>query len=317
MYAAVFQGPNRIGIESVPVREPGVDEVRVRLSGCGVCGSNLPVWEGRPWFDYPFAPGAPGHEGWGRVDAVGEQARDVRVGDRVALLSYNAFAEVDYAPSSMVVPLPESLPDTPFPGEALGCALNVLRRSDIRSGHRVAVVGVGFLGALLVALARDAGATVTAISRRRFSLDVARTMGAHHGLPIEPEEDVFGITGELTDNTGFDRVIEAAGLQQSLDLASKITREGGRLVIAGFHQDGPRTVDMQLWNWRGIDVINAHERDPAVAVRGLREAVAAVDSGRLDPSPLYTHAVTLDELPSAFEGMAARPAGYLKGWVRL
>ena len=46
---------------------------------------------------------------------------------------------------------------------------------------------------------------------------------------------------------------------------------------------------MQLWNWRGLDVINAHERDPEVYVEGMREAVEAVAAGRLDPSPLYTH----------------------------
>lgn len=59
----------------------------------------------------------------------------------------------------------------------------------------------------------------------------------------------------------------------------------GRLIIAGYHQDGPRQVDMQQWNWRGLDVINAHERDPAVAARGLREAMSAVDSGSIAPFP--------------------------------
>ena len=63
-------------------------------------------------------------------------------------------------------------------------------------------------------------------------------------------------------------MIEAVGKQWPLDLAAELTREGGRLVIAGYHQDGPRQVNMQLWNWRGFDVANAHERDPQVAVRG-------------------------------------------------
>jgi len=54
-------------------------------------------------------------------------------------------------------------------------------------------------------------------------------------------------------------VIEAAGQQWPLDLATELTRERGRLIIAGYHQDGPRQINMQLWNWRGLDVINAHE----------------------------------------------------------
>jgi CDP-paratose 2-epimerase len=73
--AAVFVGPQRLSVTSVAPPEPGPHEVRVRLEGCGVCTSNLPVWEGRPWFTYPLAPGAPGHEGWGRIDAVGSEVR--------------------------------------------------------------------------------------------------------------------------------------------------------------------------------------------------------------------------------------------------
>ena len=78
---------------------------------------------------------------------------------------------------------------------------------------------------------------------------------------------------ELTDGRWCERVIEAVGLQWPLDLAGELTGERGRLVIAGYHQDGPRQVNMQLWNWRGIDVINAHERDPQRYVDGMRAAV--------------------------------------------
>ena len=85
-----------------------------------------------------------------------------------------------------------------------------------------------------------------------------------------------------------DRVIEATGLQEPLDLASRIVRERGRLIIAGYHQDGHRTVDMQLWNWKGLDVVNAHERERAAYVRGMRDAIDAVASGRLHVEKLYT-----------------------------
>src|SRR2546423_14846877 len=97
MRAAVLAAPNQIRIEKVPLPEPGDGAVRVRLEGCGVCGSNLPPWEGRAWFKYPFVAGSPGHEGWGEVDAIGPNVTRVSVGDRVAVLSYNAFAEYDLA----------------------------------------------------------------------------------------------------------------------------------------------------------------------------------------------------------------------------
>lgn len=175
--------------------------MRVRLEGSGVCGSSGPVWEGRPWFEYPLEPGAPGHEGWGVVDAVGADVTSVAVGERVAALSYHAHATHDLADGGAVVGLPPELDGVPFPGEPLGCAMNVFERSDVREGHTVAIVGIGFLGALLTQLAVAAGARVVALSRVR-----------------------------------------------------------GRLIVAGFHQDGERSVDMQGWNWRGLDVINAHER---------------------------------------------------------
>ena len=66
---------------------------------------------------------------------------------------------------------------------------------------------------------------------------------------------------ELTGGRFCDVVIEAVGKQWPLDLAAELAGERGRLIIAGYHQDGLRQVNMQLWNWRGLDVINAHQRD--------------------------------------------------------
>jgi threonine dehydrogenase-like Zn-dependent dehydrogenase len=312
--AAVITAPGSAQLERLPTPDPGPGEVLVELEGCGVCGSDLPVWQGRPWFDYPREPGAPGHEGWGRIAAAGEGVRALAVGTRVAAISYRSDAEFDVAAADAVVALPEELDGRPFPGEALGCAMNVARRSGLRPGQTIAVVGIGFLGALLVQLAARAGARVIAISRRPFALDVARTMGAEHVLGAG--DDAVEAVQELTGGTLCDRVLEVTGRQGPLDLASQLVRVRGRLVIAGFHQDGRRTVDLQLWNWRGLDVVNAHERDPAAYVRGMRDAVDAVARGELDPAPLYTHEFSLGEIAAAFDTAAERPDGFLKALVR-
>src|SRR3954464_15689803 len=137
MRAGVIAVPRCAETVTTNVKPPDTGEILVRVEGCGICGSNLPVWEGRPWFTYPFPAGAPGHEGWGRIDAVGGEVGRVRPGDRVAVLSYNAFAEYDVADEENVVPLPPALDGQPFPGEALGCALNVFRRSEVQSQHTV------------------------------------------------------------------------------------------------------------------------------------------------------------------------------------
>jgi len=317
MRAAVLTGPGRIRIDRTERPEPGPGQIRVRLEGCGVCASNLTPWAGPEWMQFPTEPGSLGHEGWGLVDALGDGVEGLSVGDRVAALSYKAYAEYDLARADAAVRLPEALAGKPFPGEPLGCAMNIFRRSDIRRGQTVAIVGIGFLGAILTRLATDAGARVIAVSRRPFSLDVARDFGAAETIPMEDHHAIIGQVKELTGGAFCDRVIEAVGKQWPLDLAGELTRERGRLIVAGYHQDGPRQVNMWLWNWRGLDVINAHERDPRIYVQGMREAVDAVASGRLDPSPLYTHTYPLDRLDEALDATRDRPDGFLKALVTL
>jgi threonine dehydrogenase-like Zn-dependent dehydrogenase len=309
--AAVIRESRSAELVDVPLADPGAGEVRLRLEGSGVCGSDLAVWSGRPWFEYPRPAGAPGHEGWGVVDAVGEGVEGLTEGDRVAGLSYHAYAEYDLARAEDLVPLPEGVEH--FPGEALGCAVNVVRRSGIEAGDTVAVVGAGFLGCVIAQLAADAGARVIAISRRRSALATAREMGAAETIALE--EPVVERIEELTGGELCDVVVEAAGVQSTLEVAGPLTRTRGRLVIAGFHQDGGRQVDMQLWNWRGLDVVNAHERDPRVYVEGIREAASAVAGGRLDPGPLYTHRFGLDEVDRALETAVERPNGFMKALV--
>ena len=118
----------------------------------------------------------------------------------------------------------------------------------------------------------------------------------------------------LTEGRWCERVIEAVGLQWPLDLAGEITGERGRLVIAGYHQDGLRQVNLQLWNWRGLDVINAHERDPQRYIDGIRGAVALMSQGALDPRPLITP-LPLDRLGEALELARERPDGFMKAVV--
>ena len=316
MHAAVLTSPKQFEIQEFPRPEPGPTQVRVRLEGCGVCASNVPAWEGRPWFNYPMEPGSPGHEGWGIIDAVGRDVREPEPGDRVAALGYHAYSEFDVLEAAEVVRLPRELRHVPFPGEPLGCAMNVFRRSGIESGQTVAIIGIGFLGALLVRLAKNAGARVLAISRRPSALELAKQYGADEVYTLADPGDVIGPISELTSETGgCDRVIEVTGHQQPLDLATELVRIRGRLIIAGYHQDGPRQINMQQWNWRGIDVINAHERDQAVYVEGIRLAVKEVVSGRLDPTPLYTHRLPLERINDALELTRSRPDGFLKALV--
>lgn len=315
--AAALVRPTVTELVSAPVPVPGPSEVRVRLEGCGVCASSLPLWEGRPWFEYPRPAGAPGHEGWGRVEAVGAAVGDLAPGDRVALLSGHAYAEYDVADRAAVVRIPREFDGEPFPGEPFGCAMNIWARSDIRPGQRVAVVGAGFLGLLLTQLASRTGAQVVAVSRRASALELARTAGAVDTVELGEPRATIGNALAASGGGGFDRVIEAAGLQSTLDVAGAVTAEYGRLVIAGYHQDGRRQVDMQQWNWKALDVVNAHERSVERYAHGIRQAIAAIEAGRLDPFRFLTHSRSLADLDEAFALTRDRPEGFVKAVVRI
>jgi threonine dehydrogenase-like Zn-dependent dehydrogenase len=312
--AAILVHPRSFAFHELEPPIAGSRQVRVRLQGCGVCASSLSVWEGRPWFRYPLAAGAPGHEGWGVVDAIGPDVDGFAVGDRVAFLSERAYARHDIADIGALVKLPESFADMPFPGEPFACALNIFRRSDIREGQTVAIVGIGFLGAVLTALAVQAGARVIAFSRRPFSLELAERMGARTTIALGDTQRALREFWRSC-HEGCERVIEASGSQEALDLATELTAVRARLIIAGYHQDGARKVDLQKWNWRGIDVINAHEREPSEYVRGMREAIDLVAHGALDLRPLLTHRFPFDEMSVAFETLRLRPPGFVKALV--
>jgi len=314
--AVLFGKPGIGSLVRVRVPSPGAGEIRVRLEGCGVCASNLPVWEGRPWFNYPLAPGAPGHEGWGTVDAVGDGVVDLAAGDRVAFLSYHAYAEHDIAAGATVVKLPQQLAGKPFPGEPLACIMNIFRRSEIVAGQTVAIVGIGFIGAALTALAVRAGARVIALSRRPFALEMAERFGASRLIRLDDPMKALNEAKQHLADGGCERVIEAVGSQEALDIATELTATRARLVIAGYHQDGERRVSLQQWNWRGIDVINAHERDPAEYRRGMQEAVSLVASGVFDPFSFFMHQFALDEAPAAFDMLARRPRGFMKALIK-
>jgi threonine dehydrogenase-like Zn-dependent dehydrogenase len=256
-----------------------------------------------------------GHEGWGIIDAVGDDVTDLAPGQRVAALSYRAYAEYDIAEAAHAVPLPPALGGDAFPGEALGCAMNIVRRADVLPPHTVAVVGVGFIGAALIQLCAKAGARVIAVARSGSARALALRCGAAEVLPMDDHGTVIAAMHAITDGALCQRVFECTGKPWPLDLAGEFTGIGGRLIIAGFHQDGLRQVNVLLWNWRGIDVINAHERDADVAAEGIRLAVDAVLRGDLDLGMLISHRFVLADLGEGLAAVRDRLDGLVKAVV--
>ena len=317
MIAAVLTRPGFFEVQNTAIPEITEDEIKVKVEGCGICASSIPLWEGREWFNYPLGAGSPGHEGWGLVEEVGKNISNVYAGDRIAFLSFKSYAEFDVARKGAFVKLPPQLNNKPFPGEPLGCAMNIFNRSDISKNDVVAIIGIGFLGALLCQLAKHRGAKVIAISKRPYSLTFAEKYGADEIIPLTTAWEVSNKVAEITRNAFCTRVIEATGKQEALDIATEIIAEGGKMIIAGYHQDGLRQVNLQKWNWKGIDVINAHERDPAKYLTGMQLAVDAMMQGTLDPEKLYTDILPLNKISEGFTTAAERPEGFMKVLIKM
>ncbi|HEX2920138.1 MAG TPA: zinc-binding dehydrogenase [Bacteroidales bacterium] len=314
MKTSVFESPGNIVIRDSEMPDINEEEVLVRLKGTGVCASNLPVWEGRDWFRYPIEPGAPGHEGYGIVERIGSSVRDVGPGDKVALISQHAYAEYDKAHLSEIARLPEEVGQLHFPGEPAACAVNIFRRSDLLRDQQVLIIGAGYLGCMLIQLAKNAGAIVTVVSRRETSLEYARIAGADHLIGFT---DYYKALEQVKKQLpgGAPRIIEATGFRQSIDFATDAIAVRGRMIIAGYHQDGMRNVNMQVWNWKGIDIINAHERDPEIYVDGLKEAIRLTEMKILQPEKFITHYFCFENINEAFRLLKNRPESFMKAVI--
>jgi NADPH:quinone reductase len=324
MVAAQLVAPRRFELCQVPKPAPGQGEVLVQVEGCGVCASNLPAWSGRPWFSYPLEPGQLGHEGWGRVEAVGAGVDRSLLGRRVATLSERSFAQFDVVGAADLVALPDSdsagAPDV-MPLEPFACIFNVYQRariSELWAGNGadgvVAVVGLGFVGLGIARLSARAGVRTIALSTNPHALKLARGFGVDT-IEIQDRAQASAAVGEFTGGLGCACVVECTGFQEPLDLASDLVAEGGRLVIAGFHQDGARSVDMQQWNWKGIDVINAHERSRERIRSGMRTAARELADDAEWTRLLITDRFPLADIGLALERASERPAGFIKAAV--
>ena len=185
-------------------------------------------------------------------------------------------------------------------------------------GDTVALVGLGFMGLLMLQAVRLRGpARIIAIDTRSDALESARQFGADETYTPDSIPDRLMMTewGRVGKGFGADVVFENSGTSSGLTLASRIVREHGILSIVGWHQGGTRQVDMEMWNWKGFNVINAHERRPDYLMDCMRRGLSLVASGRMDTGSLISHRFYLDNVDGAFRALVEKPAGFHKAIV--
>lgn len=311
MQAAILERPGHFALEERPLPGVGPNEIRVRTAVCGMCTSELDMFEGVPSLEYPRFIG---HEVSGVVDAVGSKVDGFDEGDRVALYAEGkGYAEYVTVPAAWAVKLADETPFEYALGEPIACSVNGVRKLQPELNDSVCIVGCGFMGLIMLQVfkARGAGHLI-AVDVRESARDLALEVGASHAVGPDEAES---LVKDLTGGKGVDIGVEAAGIQATLDLTTKLVRMEGKLEVFGFHQGTPREVDWGYWNWMAFQIVNGHTRSPDIYVEGMRLGIGMIERGALDMAPLVTHRYALGEINEGFETASAKEEGFVKGVI--
>jgi len=313
MKTAILQGPREFAIAEQPMPQIGDDEVLVRVAYCGVCTSELDMWTGEA--GNQVFPRMPGHEVSGVVEAVGAQVTTFKPGDLVGVwITSCGFSEYVAVKSEYCLPAGD-VPLELALAEPLACAVNTVELANISLSDDVVIIGAGFMGNLVQKLAQLQGPRhVIVADTRDDALERAKQLGATHVVNVK-NESLVEVVKKLTDGRGADISFEVTGVQAPLLLLGDVTRMSGKVAIVGYHQGGRREIPLAQWNWMAFQVINAHFREVATIMRGMRIGMRLLTSGRLNLDGLVTHRFPLAEINQAFAIAHAKPEGFVKSTV--
>jgi len=315
MKTAILQGPREFDIAEEPIPTVADDEVLVRVAYCGVCTSELDMWTGEAGGQ--VFPRMPGHEVSGVVEATGAQVTTFKPGDRVGVCATSrGFSEYVAVKAESCLPAGDVPLDLAL-AEPLACAVNTVELADISLSDDVVIIGAGFMGNLVQKLVQLQGPRhVIVADTRDDALARARALGATRAVNVK-NESLAEVVKQLTDGRGADVAFEVTGAQAPLLVVGDVTRMSGKVVIVGYHQGGRREIPLAQWNWMAFQVINAHFREVATIMRGMRIGMRLLTSGRLSLDGLVTHRFPLSEINKAFEIAHAKPEGFVKSTVAI
>ncbi len=337
MTAAVLYGRQDVRIERLPIPPLSAGEVLVKIEAALTCGTDLKVYRRGYHARMIQVPSVFGHEFAGTVTAVGEGVRRFPVGTRVVaansapcgrcfycrreeyaacedLLFLNgSYAEYIKIPARIVQTNLLTIPDhLSFPAAAMvepvACVLRGLEAADVRPGDRVAVLGLGPIGLLFVALLKGQGAWVVAFGRRTSRLRLAEELGADVVCDVDRIPDIPARTRSLTDGRGADRVIECVGHPRAWELALGCARKGAIVTLFGGCANGTSiTLDTHRFHYDQLTIKSPFHHTP----RHVREALRLLAEGLLVPHHWISHHAPLDDLPRVMAHLM-RPNGFLK-----
>jgi 2-desacetyl-2-hydroxyethyl bacteriochlorophyllide A dehydrogenase len=329
MRAVTFQAPGEVRVDEKPDPEltaPG--EAIVRVEATGICGSDLHLYHGRIQIEPGFTLG---HEYVGTVVAAGEGVSGVSEGDRVLGAFLTACGECFFCRRGdfhkcdagrvfghgatlgslqgaqadlLLVPgadltlrrVPEGLPDDValFAGDVMGTGYHAIEALDLEPGGSVAVLGLGPVGLCAVQVAKAAGAAqVIGVDSVEERLRMAEAFGA---TPVHlTEEDARGAVKEATEGRGVDGAVDAVGHPDALEMACRLARKAGTVAAIGVYSERVEVHMGIVW----IKSLTLRSGQANV-IAHLDPVLERLANGDLDPAPLVTHHMSLDEAPEAY-----------------
>ena len=313
MKIAILTGPKEFKFEEQELPALLPDEVLVQVAACGVCTSELDMWEGRAGSH--MYPRYPGHEVSGVVADLGKDVQGLAAGDRVAVWAPGrGFAEYVVVKSRYCFPAGD-LPLDLALAEPLACAVNTVEFANVSLSDDVVIVGAGFMGNLVQKLVTLQGPRRLIVADTRAdALERALKLGATHVVNVK-NESLPDAVKSLTDGQGADVSFEVVGAQGPLNLLGDVTRMSGKLVIVGYHQGEPRQIPLGYWNWMAFQILNAHFREEATILRGMRIGMRLLTSGRLRLDDLVSHRFRLNQINEAFLAAHEKPEGFVKSTI--
>ena len=330
MRAVTFQAPGEVRVDEKPDPElVAADDAVVRIEASGICGSDLHIYHGRVPVEQGFTIG---HEFVGTVLAVGDDVERVAVGDRVLGCFHTACATCasclrgDYhrcrngqtfghgsklgdlqgaQAEQLLVPranltlrrVPEGMSADValFAGDVMGTGYHAVAHADMKAGDSVAVLGLGPVGLCAVQSALAGGAAqVFAIDTVEQRLGLAAQFGATplHLTEDEPKRAVRA----ATEGIGADVVVDAVGDPGPLELAVSLARDAGTVSGIGAYA-GRGEVPLGLAWLKGLQL----RLGLANVIAHVDRVLALLEAGKLDPAPMVTHHMPLDQVAEAYE----------------
>jgi D-arabinitol dehydrogenase (NADP+) len=313
MRSALILSPKQISIRETPTPDPSADEILIKVLASGICGTDVHIYQGEYIGSYPITPG---HEFSGIVESIGTAVTRFKPGDRVAVepnlpcdncvnclnnrqnfcLNWQAVGVTLPGGMAQYVCVPEkaafNIGDMPFEHgafmEPLSCVLHGLERLDPQTASRIALIGAGPIGLLLLqGLRLHAASEIVIVEKNPERLALSRTLGADRTLAS---------LDDLERDT-YDAVVDATGVPGVMSRTLDFARPGGKILLFGVPPAGQKmTIEAFPIFRKGLTILSSF-----TSLRNSYQALSLLQSGAIKVDKLISHRLPLEGLQKGIE----------------